>query len=139
MLYRALLSLSVVLVFSSHSLAENWPQWRGPNANSVVPDGDYPASWSAEDGVTWKVALPGKGSSTPVIWEDNIFLTYNVGPGANTVVCLDRQGKEKWKVELGTAVPGKYGIASGANPSPVTDGHVRLCFLQERGPGMPGF
>ena len=130
MLYRVLLSLSAVLVLSTHALADNWPQWRGPSANSVAGAGDFPTSWSGDENLSWKIKLPGKGSSTPVIWEDNIFVTYNVGPGANTVACLDRQGKEKWKVELGTAVPGKYGIASGANPSPVTDGTYVYVFFK---------
>ncbi|MDP7206667.1 MAG: pyrrolo-quinoline quinone, partial [Pirellulaceae bacterium] len=76
MLYRALVTLFVLLLFSPAAKAENWPQWRGPHANSVVPAGDYPARWSAEEGVLWKVDLPGKGSSTPAIWGDNLFLTY---------------------------------------------------------------
>jgi outer membrane protein assembly factor BamB len=130
MLYRALLSLSAVLVLSTHALADNWPQWRGPSANSVAGAGDFPTSWSGDENLSWKIKLPGKGSSTPAIWEDNIFVTYNVGPAANTIACLDRQGKEKWKVELGTAVPGKYGIASGANPSPVTDGTYVYVFFK---------
>ena len=119
---RLLSCTLLILLIASPSLADNWPNWRGPNGNSVGPAGDFPANWSPTENVVWKLKLPGKGSSTPAVWEDNIFVTYNVGSDANLVACLDRRGKERWKVELGSAILGKYGVASGANPSPVTDG-----------------
>lgn len=52
----------------------NWPQWRGPLATGVAPAGDPPAKWSETENVKWKVKLPGKGSSTPIIWENLVFI-----------------------------------------------------------------
>jgi outer membrane protein assembly factor BamB len=53
---------------------ENWPQWRGPLASGVAPDANPPIKWSETENVKWKVKLPGFGNSTPIIWEDRIFI-----------------------------------------------------------------
>src|SRR5688500_9196886 len=52
-----------------------WPQWRGPLATGVSPDANPPVEWSEERNVRWKLALPGKGHSTPIVWGDRVFLT----------------------------------------------------------------
>lgn len=52
----------------------NWAQWRGPLATGVAPAGDPPTKWSETENVKWKVKLPGKGSSTPIVWENLIFI-----------------------------------------------------------------
>lgn len=116
--------LCIGLHFCSSALADNWPQWRGPTQNGVAPGQGYPTSWSPTENVRWKVALPGRGASTPVVWEDHIFLTSGVG-GKNTVLCFDRQGKTRWTKTLGSEIEGENKKASGANPSCTTDGqHV---------------
>jgi len=51
-----------------------WPQWRGPQFNGVAPLGNPPLEWSEDHNVTWKVEIPGVGYSSPIIWEDTIFL-----------------------------------------------------------------
>ena len=53
--------------------ADNWPQWRGPSGNGVVSGGDFPAEFSLEKNLEWSVDLPGKGSSTPVVWDGKCF------------------------------------------------------------------
>ncbi len=53
----------------------DWPQWRGPLGTGVAPEADPPVEWSETKNVRWKVALPGKGHSTPIVWGDRIFLT----------------------------------------------------------------
>src|SRR4051794_17567978 len=55
--------------------AKYWPRWRGPSGQGVVPDGDYPDTWSDTENVLWKVELPGRGNSSPILWKDRIFLT----------------------------------------------------------------
>jgi hypothetical protein len=60
----ALLCLTALL--GSPLLASDWPNWRGPGFNGVASGTGYPTEWSATKNVTWKVKLPGKGSSTPV-------------------------------------------------------------------------
>lgn len=53
---------------------ENWPQWRGPLANGISPGGRPPVEWSETKNIRWKVALPGSGTATPVIWGDQLFV-----------------------------------------------------------------
>ena len=55
-------------------LAQDWPQWRGPNSNGVAV-GDAPLTWSDTERVAWKANVPGRGFSSPVIWGDKVFLT----------------------------------------------------------------
>jgi len=56
----------------------NWPAWRGPEANGVCPEKQLPLRWSTNQNVRWRVALPGPGNSTPVIWENRVFVTQSV-------------------------------------------------------------
>lgn len=53
----------------------NWHQWRGPQANGFAPAADPPTTWDQNTNVKWKVAVPGQGESTPIVWGDRIFLT----------------------------------------------------------------
>ena len=78
------------------SAAENWPQWRGPLGTGVAADGDYPVKFSADEGVAWKVELPGAGTSTPAVWGEQIFVTCGID-GQDGVVCYDMDGKELWR------------------------------------------
>jgi len=127
---RALLVglLLVSLPGALSAAAENWPQWRGPLANGVAVDGDYPVQFSSDRGVAWKVALPGDGCSTPVVWDDSIFVTCGID-GQDGVVCYAMDGSERWRRQLGPERPARNPHGSGSNPSPVTDGkHVVVYF-----------
>jgi outer membrane protein assembly factor BamB len=53
---------------------QNWPQWRGPLASGVAPSADPPTSWNETSNVKWKVKLPGSGTSTPIVWNDRVFV-----------------------------------------------------------------
>ena len=63
-----------LLATSAGTLAANWPSFRGPLSTGVAPDADPPVEWSETTNVAWKVAIPGRGTSTPVIWGDQVFL-----------------------------------------------------------------
>lgn len=52
----------------------NWHQWRGPQANGVAPKGNPPTEWSTTKNIKWKVAVPGRGSASPIVWGDRIFI-----------------------------------------------------------------
>ena len=52
----------------------NWPQWRGPSGNGVALAGNPPIEWSEEKNVVWKIPVPGRGHSTPIIWGEQLFL-----------------------------------------------------------------
>jgi outer membrane protein assembly factor BamB len=122
----------IVLALSGRFVAgaENWPQWRGPLGTGVAADGDYPVKFSPDEGVAWKVELPGLGTSTPIVWENSVFVTCGID-GEDGVVCYDFEtGKERWRKKLGPERAGKHRNASGSNPSPVTDGQNLVVYYK---------
>ena len=57
------------------TLAERfWPQWRGPYATGVSIRANPPTEWSETKNVQWRVEIPGRGSGSPVVWGDRLFL-----------------------------------------------------------------
>ncbi len=142
--------------FASKRL-DNWHQWRGPDANGVAPRGDPPLKWSETQNVRWKTAIPGKGHSGAVVWEDQIFLltaieTDRPGKPAITfpdqrttppdkifqfkLVCVDRRsGKIRWQRVAVEAAPheGRHGTNTFASGSPITDGRRVLASFGSRG------
>lgn len=69
----------------------HWPQWRGPMATGAAGSGTPPLEWSETKNVKWKVEIPGKGSATPVIWGDKIFVLSAV-PAAQPAAAADLGG-----------------------------------------------
>lgn len=53
----------------------NWPTWRGPSGNGVAHQGDPPIKWDSKTNIRWKVELPGRGNSSPIIWDNQVFVT----------------------------------------------------------------
>ncbi len=76
-------------------------------------------------GVAWKIELPGRGCSTPIVVGDALLLTTPVD-GNDALISYDLEGKEKWRLVYGEEIKGRgQRVGSGANSSPVTDGeHV---------------
>mgnify|MGYP003349046054 CR=1 FL=1 len=68
----ALLFFLSVAAFASDG---NWPRWRGPNDNGSASGGTYPVKFDADSGWLWKTPLPGKGCSTPIVWNHAIYVT----------------------------------------------------------------
>jgi outer membrane protein assembly factor BamB len=136
-----------------------WPAWRGPLANGVSPNANPPVSWSETNHVRWKLVLPGKGHSTPIVFGDRVFLTaalpvgeaqkpvYDNAPGVHDsvpvthrhqyiVVAVNRHdGKVAWTKTLREEFPHEGGHETGsqASNSPVTDGERIYVFLGSRG------
>ncbi len=115
------LSIGVVPVH-----ADNWPGWRGPTDQGITQEKDLPVQWSTSENVVWKVPLQGAGVSSPVVWEDRIFLTASDGRRNDQlhVLCFHRKdGRQLWHVKLfGTAPTNLYPPGGMAVPTPVTDG-----------------
>ncbi|HMO65240.1 MAG TPA: pyrrolo-quinoline quinone, partial [Verrucomicrobiota bacterium] len=66
---KPLLALGIALSGAAVLAApDQWPAWRGPLGNGVSPTADPPVEWSEEKNVKWKAAIPGRGTSTPVVW-----------------------------------------------------------------------
>jgi outer membrane protein assembly factor BamB len=59
--------------------AENWPQWRGPGMNGISTETSLPTEWSADKNIAWKTALAGLGGSSPVVWNDMVIVTSQIG------------------------------------------------------------
>src|SRR5688572_16018991 len=57
------------------SATDQWPRFRGLQAGVIADDPALPESWSDTENVVWKTTIPGLGWSSPIIWDDHIFLT----------------------------------------------------------------
>jgi outer membrane protein assembly factor BamB len=122
---RCLLVVCISLAAAVTIRAENWPQWRGPTGDGISSETNLPAEFSETKNLAWKLKLPGKAGSTPIIWNDRIFLTSADGSDV-VLLCISTQGKELWKRKLGTGDRAwMRDEANNASPSPSTDGkHV---------------
>jgi outer membrane protein assembly factor BamB len=150
------------LVYSQEKIKgyeNNWPQWRGPEANGIALKGNPPTEWSETKNVKWKIAIPGKGHNTPIVWGDQLFITTAVEKdpsnvpsteppktGMNAlktdkvhkfeVLCIDRKnGKIIWEKVVDEEVPQEvtHELGSWASNSSVTDGKNLYAFFGSRG------
>ena len=119
-LIASLLALTTSLAVLGAEPDSSWPTWRGPKDRGSRNVGNLPVRWKPEDAL-WKVPLPGKGWSTPIVHEGRIYVT-TPSEGRDALMALDSSGKILWQSEFGKEVPGKHRNASGCNASPVTDG-----------------
>ena len=78
------LPLCAFFLTTTLSTMANWPSWRGPSHNGAAPEATPPTEWSDTKNVKWKIALPGHGSATPVVWGDRVFILAAVGPEKKT-------------------------------------------------------
>jgi outer membrane protein assembly factor BamB len=135
---RDLISRSVfalVMGFSlsnsgSLAMAENWPQWRGPQNNGISSERSIPIQWSQTENVVWRAAMPGQGGATPVVWDDRIFVTSADGDDL-VLLCIETKGgKVQWKRKVTDGnQDARAGEGNSASPSPITDGkHVWVFF-----------
>ncbi|HTK74498.1 MAG TPA: PQQ-binding-like beta-propeller repeat protein [Gemmataceae bacterium] len=90
---------ATLLSVASIAHSGDWPAWRGPDGMGQCPESKLPLRWSDTENVRWKVALPDRGNSTPVIWRDRIFLTQGTDKGRKrSTLCLDRRdGHTLWE------------------------------------------
>src|SRR5258705_11047319 len=58
----------------SAAVLNNWPQWRGPLANGVAPPANPPIRWSETNNIRWKIPLPGKGHSSPIVFGGAVYV-----------------------------------------------------------------
>ena len=114
-----------VLIAASNVAAENWPVWRGPTGQGISAEKSLPLHWSATSNVTWKTEIPGEAWSSPIVWDDRVFVTTATQNGAKChVLCIDRlSGKILWNKEVFEQVTlRKEGKNSYATSTPCTDG-----------------
>ena len=127
----AYVSMAVIVFSSAMALAaepENWPRWRGTRDNGSVEGGNYPVKWDATN-VLWKTRLPGKGCSTPIVWNQRIYLTAPTNE-IDAALAFDWSGKPLWLTAFGKEQSGKHRNGSGSNPSPATDGETLAVYFK---------
>src|SRR5438067_10688152 len=72
--------------------AANWPAWRGPDGSGLSIEKDLPLHWNTNENVCWRVPLPDRGNSTPVVWRERVFITQAINSQSRrTVMCLDKR------------------------------------------------
>jgi len=105
---------------------ENWTRFRGPNGQGISKATGLPVSWSSTENIAWKIDIPGEGWSSPIVWNDHVFLTTATEDGKNChVIAVDRKtGNIRWDKLVFTQPAGqfKHEMNSYATPTPVTDG-----------------
>lgn len=116
---------ALLLAAGSAAWSENWPQWRGPRNDGVSAETGLPTTWSRSENVIWRTPLPGPAGSTPIIWDDRIFLT-SAQDKDLLLLCLSTDGKVRWQRKVTTGSETVRGDEGNyASPSPSTDGkHV---------------
>ena len=139
--------------------ATAWHQWRGPLSTGEAPNAEPPIEWSETENVRWKVALPGKGHSTPIVTAGRVYVTaaFPIGDAVEprhdsaagshhgvavtrrheyAVIAVDRaSGTIDWQRIVHRELPHEGGHLTGsyASASPVTDGERVFAFFGSRG------
>jgi outer membrane protein assembly factor BamB len=134
----------------------NWPQWRGPHANGVSKTANPPIEWSETKNLRWKVEIPGRGSASPVVWGDRVFVTTAVPVGVTgdaqhaprgglpqrdvhrfLVMAIDRKtGRTVWERVAAEQQPHEaahFDNGTWASGSPITDGQHVLAYFESFG------
>lgn len=128
--------LFISLGLACTASAAPWPGWRGPHQNGTTPESDFPLHWSPTNNVRWRTPLPGPGNSTPIVWNQTLFLTQATEkPSNRSVLAFDRRtGQLLW--QSGTLWENKEDTHED-NPfcaaSPVTDGERVYAYLGSAG------
>lgn len=130
-----LVCLATFLLAADTVHSANWPQFRGPLGTGESTEAAVPVQWSSPH---WRVKLPVRGHSSPVIWENKIFLTgwTNAGDKVDRhVLCVDREnGKVLWQQKAATGSGERlHKMNSWATPSCATDGTHVVAFFGDGG------
>ena len=106
--------------------AENyWSRWRGPSGQGIAKGTDYVDTWSRTENVKWRTAVNGLGHSSPIVWNDHLFITTATNNGSTmSMLAYDRHtGKRLWETVVpSSGVEHIYPKNSHASATPVTDG-----------------
>ena len=160
---KRLLSICLSLCFIASAFgaarAENWPQFRGPNAAGVSQSTFAPVRWDGEKSlnILWKTALPGFAHSSPVIWGNRVFVTTAVSGNSQSsfvakdrgidlasdnarhawrVYCFDKtSGRVVWERTAHEGLPRarRHVKASQSNSTPATDGRNLVALFGSEG------
>ncbi len=133
-----------------------WPQWRGPHHTGASTTATPPLTWSETENIRWKVEIPGRGHSSPIVWEDRVYLMTAVPVGVDgeaqheprgglgdpgvhqfVVMALDRAtGETVWEHVAAERAPheaGHFENSTWASPSALTDGERLYAYFESFG------
>jgi len=142
-----IVSLSIVIFLIQTAFAENWPQFRGPGGLGISQEQDLPITWSETENVAWKTAMPGYGSSSPIVLDGKLYVTCYSGYGmanksgrmedlALHLMCIDaKTGKIVWNKRIEPTLPESKRVRDHgyAAQTPVTDGEHLYIFFGKSG------
>lgn len=129
--------MAVIFLFSSFNslfVAADWPAFRGPNGNGISATEKFPTEWSDEQNLRWKLKMPGKGFSSPIVVGDYVFVTCYFGADGDLsalkrhLLCVQRhKGNVVWSKTIPSAATETRGPSFGtshgyASHTPVSDG-----------------
>jgi outer membrane protein assembly factor BamB len=146
-----LLALLLATTTGVTTAASDWRQFRGPNGSGIAAADAQPATtWSDSQNMKWKVALPGPGSSSPIVVGERVFVTCYSGYGDGSsgdsperlqrhLICVERTtGKILWDKSIAAELPedpysGNLREHGYASNTPVTDGEHIFAFFGKTG------
>ena len=132
------LIISTFLLLTAYSICQaetNWSQWRGSGGDGLSNASDVPQIFSAEN-LIWKTEIPGVGQSSPVFWEQMVYITSATDNGANRiVVAINRtSGKIAWQTSVWTGKPEEtHSMNNRASSTCATDGNSVVAFFGKGG------
>jgi outer membrane protein assembly factor BamB len=116
--------------------AENWPNWRGPSGNAASRESRLPFEWGSTNNIRWRSKIPGEGFSSPIVWNNRVFLTSSFDHGIRRAVhCVERRtGSILWSREIRDDSPELTSATTGyAAATPATDGRRIVSFFGNAG------
>ncbi len=102
------------------TVTTGWSSWRGNRSAGSLDGEGFPDQLNPDQNLVWKIELPGKGCSTPIVTADSIFVTAPVD-GKDALCCYNHQGRQKWVTTFSQQDAGKHRNGSGSNASPTSD------------------
>ena len=99
---RVILVLALLSAVALPASAEDWARFRGPNGQGISEAKTIPGKWSPQE-YNWKIELPGGGHSSPVVWDDKVFVTCADEKALKGILLCVRaaDGRELWRKECG--------------------------------------
>jgi outer membrane protein assembly factor BamB len=131
--FYAFLILLSIMNCGNYVHGQNWPCWRGPNSDGSSIETNLPVRWDSVTNVLWKIVVPGTGYSSPIVWNDRLFLTTAFTDTQERVLLSYncKNGDLLWeRTVLKAPLETKNDNNSYASGTPATDGKmVYLSFL----------
>src|ERR1051326_3375356 len=124
------------VALSASVSAANWPAWRGVEGNGLAAEKNIPVHWGTNANISWRVALPDRGNSTPIVWGGRVFLTQAIHTiDRRSVMCFSGPtGKLLW--QSGATWTEKEPSSDQnppCTPAPVTDGKRVIAWFGSAG------